>query len=72
MMHSIDRLKITEEINYYQSRLFNHFVHDLCEKRQKAQDKCQQDILEMVLDNFTQRFGQKAFNVQSIQHVNDL
>jgi hypothetical protein len=36
MNHSIERLKIQEEINYYQSRLFHGFTVDICEKRQKA------------------------------------
>jgi hypothetical protein len=57
MNHSIDRIKISEEINYYQSQLFREFTQDLCDKRMKAQDKCQADIIEMILDNFDLRFG---------------
>ena len=36
LSHAVDRLKITEEINYYQSRLFNKITLDLCDKRSKA------------------------------------
>lgn len=37
-----------------------------------AYSKCQSDILEMILDNFTIKLNQKVFNSQAIIHVNDL
>ena len=70
--YSIQKLKLTEEISYYQRKAFSKFVEEVYSMSTTAYSKCQSDILEMILDNFTIKLNQKVFNSQAIIHVNDL
>ena len=59
---SIVRLKVSEEVTYYQSKVFSKFVSELHDLRQKSSDMCESDILQMILDSFLLKLNQKAFN----------
>lgn len=59
---SLTSLILEEEIQYYQSKVFKRIVEDLAQKirflqQQKTPDNCQIMLLEMILDNFTQKLG---------------
>ena len=60
--YSIHQLKISEEISYYQRKAFEKFAQSLYVQSTNSNNKCQSDILEMILDNFTMKFNQKVFN----------
>lgn len=60
--YSIMKLKLSEEISYYQRKAFKQFVEEIYTNSAKAPSKCQSDILEMILDNFTLKLNQRVFN----------
>ena len=70
--YSIQRLKISEEVSYYQRKAFSTFAEELYKRATNSNEKCQSDIIDMILDNFTLKFNQRVFNKQEIVHVNDL
>jgi len=71
----LQALQISEEVTYFQSRIFAGFTDDLVEKLNnngKELDNCRRDILQLILDQFASKFSQRHFGLQSIIHINDL
>lgn len=53
-------LELTEEVTYFQSRLFTNFITEICDKLHangQPLDKCKQDILEVILNQFSAKFA---------------
>ena len=72
---SIEILEISEEITYFQSRVFSKFITDLLDKlhnKGSELDACQRDILQLILSQFHSKFTQRHFPLQQIIHINDL
>ena len=65
-------LELSAEITYMQGKLFAPFVSELWTKYCASTDRCQKDILEMLMDSFHTKFTQKHFSQQHVVHVNDL
>jgi spore cortex formation protein SpoVR/YcgB (stage V sporulation) len=71
----LQALQISEEVVYFQSRIFSKFTNDLIEKLNNKGlplDPCQREILEMILNQFASKFPQRHFGMQSVIHINDL
>lgn len=68
----LEYLHITEEVSYYQSKVFSEFIRDITEKLLSCKNKCQRDLYMMIMNTFGQKLSQKYFSLQSIIHINDL
>ena len=70
----IEDIHITTEVKYMQSKLFHKFLSDILDKlyhKGLPMDRCQKDILEIILNQFNVKFNQKMYAKQQILHIND-